>query len=195
MTTDDALLLRVANGDGDALVELNERWRRWVASLILARFAWLAGEIDDIRQDLALRVWAGANRFQAGGNGAGWIKTIAWNICLDRARQTNYRAERTPLIPAPYPPPSVLDALVSAEIAGQLEKVALEASDRPAWRARIADPEARGVELAAAMGIPVGTFKTHLRRARLQVCGQAYDARGAVIDLAGRAGGDARATT
>lgn len=103
--SDDALMVRVAARDADALRLLAERhadiaWR--IAYRMLAD----AAEAEDVAQEALLRLWQYAERWQVGGPGvAAWLTRVATNACLDRIRRRRFvgddavpeRADESPL--------------------------------------------------------------------------------------------------
>ena len=88
--SDDALMMRVAARDSDALHLLAERhaelpWR--IGYRLLAD----ASEAEDVAQEALLRLWQYADRWQPGGPGvAAWLTRVATNACLDRLRRRRF---------------------------------------------------------------------------------------------------------
>lgn len=103
--SDDALMVRLAAREADALRVLSDRhaalpWR--IASRMLGD----AAEAEDVAQEALLRLWQQADRWQAGSSGvAAWLTRVATNLCLDRLRRRRFvgadeapeRADETPL--------------------------------------------------------------------------------------------------
>jgi RNA polymerase sigma-70 factor (ECF subfamily) len=161
---DVALLAAVADGDRAALRSLYERHAPWL-TLRLARRCADPGIVEEVVQDTFVAVWKGARRYRGSGEVAAWIWGIGIRRLIDRFRRH------------PLPIPTLLDrggVVVSAE-----EEVLLrvEHGDLGAALDRLS-PELRAVmqatvldglttrEAAKLLGIPQGTVKTRLMRAR-----------------------------
>jgi RNA polymerase sigma-70 factor, ECF subfamily len=161
---DEALLAAVANGDRAALRSLYERHAPWL-TLRLTRRCADPGIVEEVVQDTFVAVWKGARRYRGSGEVAAWIWGIGIRRLIDRFRRH------------PLPIPTLLDrggVVVSAE-----EEVLLrvEHGDLGAALDRLS-PELRAVmqatvldglttrEAAKLLGIPQGTVKTRLMRAR-----------------------------
>jgi len=164
---DAALLAAVAGGDRGALRSLYERHAPWLA-LRLARRCADPGLVEEVVQDTFVAVWKGARRYRGQGDVAAWIWGIGIRRLIDRLRR---RRVALPL------PASVRASVDSAE-----EEVLLgvEHGNLGAALNRLS-PELRAVmqatvldglttrEAAALLGIPQGTVKTRLMRARLEL--------------------------
>jgi RNA polymerase sigma-70 factor (ECF subfamily) len=172
--TDDATLVRaVAAGDEAALRVLFDRHGPWLAARLRRRCN-DEEVVADVISDAFVAVWRGAGRFRADGEPAAWIWGIAVRRLVSRLRGR----------PVPEPHDAVeLDAraepLRSAE-----EEVLLgvEHGDLGTALARLS-PELRAVvqatildglstrEAARLLGIPQGTLKGRLRRAKAEMRG------------------------
>ncbi len=86
----DRLLLRIKEGDWNALRELYEETARIVYSYSLS-ICRNPQDAEEIMQDTFLRVWQQAGRYEAGGRPLAWIFTIARNLCYMRLRRQNLR--------------------------------------------------------------------------------------------------------
>ena len=161
---DPDLLAAVAEGDRAALRSLYERHAPWL-TLRLTRRCADPGIVEEVVQDTFVAVWKGARRYRGQGEVAAWIWGIGIRRLIDRLRKR------------PLPIPTALDrggVVVSAE-----EEVLLriEHGDLGMALDRLS-PELRAVmqatvldglttrEAAKLLGIPQGTVKTRLMRAR-----------------------------
>lgn len=171
-TRDDlALLHAIAGGDERALRALFERNAPWLAARL--RYRCNDGEVvEDVLADTFVAVWRGAGRFRGEGDVAAWVWGIAARRLVSRLRRR----------PAPVPwAPEHLDAraepLASAE-----EQVLLGIEHGDLGRALTAlSPELRAVvqatildglstrEAARLLGIPQGTLKGRLRKAKAEL--------------------------
>jgi RNA polymerase sigma-70 factor (ECF subfamily) len=165
--TDEDLLGEVSAGDRDALRQLYERHAPWLV-LRLSRRCADPGLVEEVIQDTFVAVWKGAKRYRAQGEVAAWIWGIGIRRLIDRLRRR----------PAPMPVAAAgREVMTSAE-----EQVLLgvEYGDLGAALNRLS-PELRAVmqatvldglttkEAARLLGIPQGTVKTRLMRARAEL--------------------------
>jgi RNA polymerase sigma-70 factor (ECF subfamily) len=165
--TDEEVLAAVTDGDRRALRLLYERHAPWLVLRLTRRCA-DPGLVEEVVQDTFVAVWKGAKRFRGEGDVAAWI----WGIGI---RRLIGRLRRHPL-----PIPSVLDragVFVSAEDEVLL---AVEHGDAGAALNQLS-PELRLVmqatvldglttkEAAKLLGIPQGTVKTRMMRARQEL--------------------------
>ena len=177
----DALTNRAQRGDLNAFNELVLQYQDQVFRHAL----WLLGddaEAEDAAQEVFLRAYRKMQTF-SGPSFRAWILRITSNYCIDRIRLK----KRTPTCPLAklYPddeeetePGSwVTDSQPSPEQVAEWNELsqvirrglmALE----PAYRTPIVLVDIHGMnydEAAAAMGIPLGSFKSRLSRARAKL--------------------------
>ena len=102
---DETLMLRVGTGDQAACRQLVERH--------LGRIVAFAGRVlgdrtmaEDVAQDVFLRLWSHAQRWQpSGARLTTWLHRIALNLCLDwlaRRRETPLDEVEEPVDPQPH---------------------------------------------------------------------------------------------
>jgi len=144
------------------------------AAFNLAR--WLMRNEHDARdcvQDAYLRAFQAFDRFR-GGDGKPWLLTIVRNVCYSRLRRTQT-----------IEPPNIFDETVHAvpdDSAAEAERLRREVRLELLQKAMEELPEAmREVivlhdleqlsykEIAAVVGIPIGTVMSRLARARLRL--------------------------
>jgi len=178
-TSDTTLLARVADRDLGALRELHDRHVPWLSARLRRR----CNDVDIVAeavQDTFLAVWKGASRYDGRGEVAAWI----WGIGI---RQLVGRVRRRPA-PVPWSAGGLValaaatgrsEQLVSAEDAvlagvehGDLHGalVALSPELRAVVQATVLDG-LTSREAAQLLGIPTGTVKTRMRRARIELRG------------------------
>ena len=84
--TSENLLARVADGNRDAFARSRRRFMRPIYTEAL-RVVGDAAAAEDVTQEVFVRVWRAAGRFDADrGSAAAWICTIARNRARDHAR-------------------------------------------------------------------------------------------------------------
>jgi RNA polymerase sigma-70 factor (ECF subfamily) len=165
-----SLLERIAAGDAGAVEEFVQRHGSAVWGLA-RRFCRNAQDAEDATQDILLDIWKSAERFDPrAGSDLTFALTIARRRLIDRTRRAGRR-------PAP-------ELLADQEVAAAQTANTLEVGDEVARaKAALAElrPEQRQVlelalaegrthqEIAAAVGIPLGTVKSHARRGLLRL--------------------------
>ena len=177
---DGALLVGIAAGDRDALSELYRRHAGWL-TLRLQRRCADPDPVDLALGDTFLAVWRSPQGYRGEGAVAAWLWGIAVRRLVDQLR----RRRPVPVDPSVLAAPGSIGAGVHPA-APSAESGALDASlaggdlgDAFAYLA----PELRDVlvataidglttkEAAVLLGIPHGTVKTRLSRARAQLRG------------------------
>jgi RNA polymerase sigma-70 factor (ECF subfamily) len=163
------LVRRAQGGDRASFRILVERHRDTVYGLAL-RILRSPEEAEDAAQETFLRAWRGLPTFRGDARFSTWLHTIASRCALDQAtrRQRVHEREQpadTAAIEALPDPgrPQVADR-------DRLRLERLVGALPPIQRAAITlyHIEERSVrDVAAALDLPTGTVKTHLRRARL----------------------------
>lgn len=169
---DEALVLRARNGDREAFGELVNRHQRrlWM----VCRQYVGADEADAVAQDALVKAFLGLQGFDGRAAFPTWLTRIAINACLDELR---LRRRREPLEAGgddgdESPLAQVADARAGPEEASmQRETVArlarceakLPPRQREIFRLRFY-AELELEEIAAVLGVHVGTVKTQLHR-------------------------------
>jgi len=163
--SDSELLAAIADGDRDALRVLYERHAGW----LLVRLSHRHGDpdvVNDAVQDTFLAVWRRPGSYRGEGDPAAWLWGIAIRRLLDRVR----RRSRWETVAEWIKPGSV----VSAE---DEVLIGVEYSDAGSALDRLS-PELKAVmqatvldgltvrETAQLLGVPAGTVKTRMMRAR-----------------------------
>jgi RNA polymerase sigma-70 factor, ECF subfamily len=164
--TDTQLLSRIADGDHDALVDLYGRHAAWLLVRLRRRCA-VEELVDNALQDTFVSAWRSAPdyRIERGEVGA-WLWTIAVRRLIDQLR---HRAPPTPVdvvpdagedageLPPPGTPANELLARLPPDLQGVVEAVYLDGLTVN--------------EAAVLLGIPSGTVKSRLSRARTELRG------------------------
>lgn len=127
----------------------------------------LAGqEADDLAQETMLAAWRALRSWRAEGSMAGWLRAIATRKFLDRRRKERGReaAWAATEIPGAACSTSSPDQRLIIDQA----LASLPPSERAAALLVFAEGQSHG-EAAAAMGLPLGTLKSIVARARTKL--------------------------
>jgi RNA polymerase sigma-70 factor (ECF subfamily) len=179
--SDAELLAGVAERDGSALRTLYERHSAWLM-LRLARRCADPGMVDEVVQDTFLAVWRKPASYRGEGEVAAWIWGIGIRRLIDafRRRGTGSSVLYQSLQSASFWTSQRVDTgtvgqsaeeevLLSVEygdLAGALNRLSPEL--RTAMQVTVLDGLSTR-EAAHLLGIPRGTVKTRMMRARLQL--------------------------
>ena len=165
--TDRQLLAAVAEGDRSALATLFGRHAPWLL-VRLSRRCTDRGVVEEAVQDTFVAVWRNARSYSGRGEIAAWI----WGIGIRRLIDSLRRSRNVKPLPQAQP-----DVVISAEdqvllgvefgdLAGALNRLSPEL--RAVVQATIIDGLTTK-EAAALLGIPIGTVKTRMMRARARL--------------------------
>jgi RNA polymerase sigma-70 factor (ECF subfamily) len=162
---DRALLARVAGDDRVALEQLYRRHASWLTARLQSRCG--DPELTDIAiQDTFLAVWKSARKYRGDGDVGAWIWGIAIRRLIDQLR----KRRSTPVDPA------VIAAATLSVVSFEDDLLAAHGDAASAMRSLPAELQAVLVataidglstkEAARLLGVPQGTVKTRLMRAR-----------------------------
>jgi RNA polymerase sigma-70 factor (ECF subfamily) len=165
--TDRQLLAAVAEGDRSALADLFGRHAPWLL-MRLSRRCTDRDVVEEAVQDTFVAVWRNARSYSGRGEIAAWI----WGIGIRRLIDSLRRSRNVKPLPQAQP-----DIVISAEdqvllgvefgdLAGALNRLSPEL--RAVVQATIIDGLTTK-EAAALLGIPIGTVKTRMMRARARL--------------------------
>jgi RNA polymerase sigma-70 factor, ECF subfamily len=165
---DNELVAAMADGDVSALEALYERHAHWLMLRLEHRCS-DTGLVDEAVQDTFLAVWRGAKRYTGQGEVAAWV----WGIGIRRLVD-GLRRQPRPLRDFAYRRPTsevsaedrVLLGVEFGDLAGALDHLS------PELRAVIEVTVLDGLttrEASRLLGIPQGTVKTRMMRARAQL--------------------------
>lgn len=166
-----ALLERCRGGDDAAFGELVDRYKDLVYGVVY-RMVSDRTQVDDLAQDVFLRVHRGLPYFRGEARLSTWIYRIVQNVCSQaRARRRPEVALESGAEDRPIREPRVVDStFADLELRDRLEKAIAKLPDN--YRLLIAAHYLRGVQydaLAESLNLPLGTVKTHLYRAKRQL--------------------------
>lgn len=173
---DTALVAAAKAGSTAAFARLVERHQQPVrAFLRRACGDWALA--DDLAQEVFLEAWARIGRLRAEASVRAWLCGIGYHKHLtvlrsrsrQRARETAYAAEKPP------PSAAMSEARLTLEAA-----MAVLPPDQRACVALCLAADFSHAEAAEALGLPLGTVKSHVTRGRarlLEVLGGSDDGR------------------
>lgn len=83
--SDDDLMLLVGAGDERAFAEIIGRYEGLVRGTI-HKMGWRNHDMEDLAQEVFLRVWKAASKYSAGGKFVTWLLTITRHVVFNEAR-------------------------------------------------------------------------------------------------------------
>jgi RNA polymerase sigma-70 factor, ECF subfamily len=162
---DKELIAQMARGERSALSELYRRHSSWIAGRLAASTS-SRDLAEEALQDTFVSAWRGAKSYRGEGDVGAWL----WGIA--RRRLVSLSRKRT----------HVTIGLVDEQMPGA-DEIVLQHEE--AWRVRAAVsrlPQDQRIaiesvvfadrtvaEVASTLGVPVGTLKSRLHRARLRI--------------------------
>ena len=168
--SDNTLVRQAQRGDQDAFQALVIRHQRYVYNLAY-RLLRDRNEAEDLAQEALLRAWRGLGSFRGEAKFTTWLYRIVTNLCYNRLPGL-----RREVMAAGVDDLGTLASPVDREPAAEAET-----SEQRAWlHCQIAAlprkyqlvitlfylQEFSYQEIAQVLGVPLGTVKTHLFRAR-----------------------------
>jgi RNA polymerase sigma-70 factor (ECF subfamily) len=176
---DESLVRAVADGDEEALRILFGRHAPWLY-LRLARRCADPGVVEEAVQDTFVAVWRKPSAYRGSGDVAAWLWGIALRRMVDRLRRPSRLAQRLRALSPestgdrsasnePSAEEQVLLGVQFGDLAGALNRLSPEL--RAVLQATVLDGLSTR-EAARLLGIPQGTVKTRLMRARAQLRGE-----------------------
>ena len=164
---DRAVLLRLVDGELDALEDLYDRYKTMAYS-IAYRITNDASLAEDVVQDAFLGVWRNAARYAEGrGSVKTWLLAIVHHRAIDAVRR---RRPTTELPDVELPPPAALTLPdVWAEVAAGIDAASVQMA-----LGTLSDVQREAIELAYFGGLtqqeiadrtatPLGTVKSRMR--------------------------------
>jgi RNA polymerase sigma-70 factor (ECF subfamily) len=169
-TSDRELVAAMANGDADALRALSARYARMLGALAY-RFVKDESDAEEIAADALWQAWREAASFDPSRSSvSAWLVMLGRSRAIDRFRAA--RSRRPPDNPQPDPAP-VADALSELEIAERAKFVKRAVGELEARERELLElayfSDLTQTEIAAKVGLPLGTVKTRMRSALVKL--------------------------
>lgn len=163
--SDTELLSAIADGDRAAFQELYRRHSPWL-TLRLTRRCAEADVVDQAVQDTFLAVWRKPQSYKGSGEVGAWLWGIGVRRLIDQLRRT-----RRPILPSQEElmvsaEDRVLEGTEHGDLAGAMQRLSPEL--RAVVQATVLDGLTTR-EASRLLGIPTGTVKTRMSRARTQL--------------------------
>ena len=186
-TRDAELAVDARRGSSDACTALVRRFERPVYNLIV-RLVQDPGRAEELTQDAFVKMFRALGQYDPRRRFSSWLFRIAHNTAVDalRQRQVLLASPRLDqdgeaIDPVADLPDLTSDSPETRLMRGQLAAALDRAIDtlRPEYRAVVIlrhHAELEYEEIAEVMGLPLGTVKTYLHRARRQLAGHLREA-------------------
>jgi RNA polymerase sigma-70 factor (ECF subfamily) len=151
----------IANGDAEAVRPLIDRYHKPLAA-VLQRALGALPEVDDVFQETWIRVVRSAHRYDPAQRFSAWLFAIAWNLVKDRwSRRAPH--DDVDLTTMPSTDRSPEERAVANERAERVREMVDRLPERLAQAILLRFfEELSEKEVAARLGIPVGTVKSRL---------------------------------
>ena len=158
----DAYLVgSIANGDADAVRPLIERYKKPLAA-VLQRALGSSPDVEDVFQETWIRVVRSAHRYDPEQRFSAWLFAIAWNLIKDRwaRRVPQDDADLATMVSSERSPE---EWAVSNDRARRVREMVDRLPERLAQAILLRFfEELSEKEVAARLGVPVGTVKSRL---------------------------------
>ena len=173
--TDHELIAMVLAGDQDSYTALVERYSSLVYT-VAVRILGDEDDADDVAQETFVRAYRALGRFRGDSKFSSWIYRITVNRALTHLK----RRKRRPMTVELSAAPRVESEVRSRRVDENPEQLVLDDEFRAQVREAVDElpghyraaitlfylEEKSYKEVAAILGVPMGTLKTHLHRAR-----------------------------
>jgi len=181
---DEALVRRIQAGDADAFAGILDAWQGRVERLVRRMFPRERETVEDLVQEVFLRVFRGLAGFEGSSAFGTWVHRITTNVCISEIRSRRALKRDVPTTSLDQPLLGSEDLRIEPEAPaaapGQdLENREMYAACRNAidglpsmWRMILVlrDLEDKSYEeIAEILDLPIGTVRSRLHRARARV--------------------------
>ncbi len=153
------LMLEVGKGSREAFVELYDLFRKPLANFFY-RLCWDPQKIDDLLQEVFLRVWRAAPKYEPRARVSTWLFQIAHNLWINESKKRRERIGHNLEAPLDAPP----DGDLRRQETRKTVRRAVDALPE-GLREVIVLAEYNGFkyqQISEILGIPVGTVKSRM---------------------------------
>lgn len=163
MDDDAALLAAVSQGSEQAFNRLVDRHQRAVRAFL--RGLVTSADADDLAQEVFLAAWSRADSYRGDASVRSWLCSIAWRKAKDSHRRVFRRREREATYTEAMAASASGGASADEQLALQRAMTSLSMNERAAVLLCLAGDFSHA-EAAEALGMPLGTIKSHVSRGR-----------------------------
>ena len=173
--SDAQLVVLALDGDSVAFETLFKRYREEIYALCMGRTSGNKEDANDLVQDTFVKVYLNLEKYDPKYTFGQWIYTIARNTFIDyvRRRRDNLSIEalsHTPSL-APTADEEPDRRIISEQHGVQIERCMASLPEKYRQMAEMRFiRELSYEEIAAQVGLPIGTVKTQIFRARERLC-------------------------
>ena len=170
---DETLVGQAQRGSQDAFAALVTRHQRYVYNLAY-RLLRNREEAEDLTQEAFLSAWRGLHRFRGEARFTTWLYRIVTNLCYNRLPGLRRQMMQVDIDDADMPALETdCDPPKAAEVAERRAWLHRHIAALPTKYRLVVTlfylQELSYQEIAQVLGVPLGTVKTHLFRAREQL--------------------------
>jgi RNA polymerase sigma-70 factor, ECF subfamily len=172
---DEALVRLAQSGDARAFEALVVKYQRRIARHV-ARYVKAAGDVEDVVQETFIRAYRGLASFRGDSAFYSWLYRIATNVALSYLKRAGQEVLLGDAAPEERPDafePGVSDSehpertLIAKQIAEAVQRAVAKLKPDLAEALMLYEVEGKPyAEIATMLGIPIGTVRTRIFRAR-----------------------------
>lgn len=169
--TDEALVARAQGGSTEAFDQLVRRHQSAVRNF-LRRITHEPSFGDDVAQEAFFKAWRNLRQFRAGGTGGGSFKGWLFSIAYNQAKDARRSYARATIRDTAWTDHMRGDSNLAPEMEARLDLDRVLTALSPEQRTVVALCFGAGLshlEAAQALGMPLGTVKSHANRGRDRV--------------------------
>jgi RNA polymerase sigma-70 factor (ECF subfamily) len=155
------LLALAKAGDQAAFAALIRRHQNMVFSVALHMLR-SRPAAEDMAQEVFLELYRSLGRLESEAHLVSWLRRVASHRCIDEIRRRNHRQEyATDTLPEPGEAPSTREVFAADRLQQLVAELPENARTVVVLRYQ---EEMDPTEIADALGMPINTVKSHLRR-------------------------------
>ena len=179
---DRDLVNRCRSGSEVAFRELVDTYKTMVFAII-SRSTADRTQVEDLAQDVFVRVHRGLRSFRGDARLSTWICRVVMNVCADARQRAPREVSLDAIAPGAAPPAAVIvadPAYVQLELRDRVAKGMARLAERSRLVLTLHYFAGRGYEeIADALQVPLGTVKTQIHRAKQELREILEDSHGA----------------